>query len=176
MFSIATRSSGTDANRSARRTSLSTILAQQKMEQLRGLTWGFDAFGLPVNDFSTDIAVSPASPVGGTGIGVSPSGTLVTNTVGFVDFLGPYGQWLGTGEVPPNGTVYVRRWAIEALPTNPNNTLIFQVRVTRIAQASDRVSVDMVEQDTGSLGSKHGGASGLNHVLGSSYGISGIRR
>jgi hypothetical protein len=31
---------------------------------------------------------------------------------------------------PPN-TVYVRRWSVEPLPTNPNNTLILQVMVTR---------------------------------------------
>ena len=30
------------------------MLAQQKMEQLRGLTWGFDTVGLPVSDYSTD--------------------------------------------------------------------------------------------------------------------------
>jgi hypothetical protein len=27
--------------------------------------------------------------------------------------------------------VYIRRWSIEPLPTNPNNTLILQVLVTR---------------------------------------------
>ena len=29
----------------------------------------------------------------------------------------------------PTATAYVRRWSVEPLPTNPNNTLILQVLV-----------------------------------------------
>lgn len=126
----------TDANRAAKRMSLSTIVAQQKMEQLRGLTWGFDAFGLPASDYTSNIAVTPVSQAGGAGLALSPGPTLESNTPGFVDYLGPYGEWLGTGATPPAGTLYVRRWSIEALPTNPNNTLVFQVRVLRVEQAT----------------------------------------
>ena len=38
------------------------MLAQQKMEQLRGLTWGYDILGLPVSDYATDTAPATPSP------------------------------------------------------------------------------------------------------------------
>ena len=40
---------------------------------------------------------------------------------------------MGTGDNPTAGAAYIRRWAIVPLPTNPNNTLIFQVLVTSVA-------------------------------------------
>jgi hypothetical protein len=40
---------------------------------------------------------------------------------------------VGTGDNPTAGAVYIRRWAIIPLPTNPNNTLILQVLVTSVA-------------------------------------------
>jgi hypothetical protein len=36
----------------------------------------------------------------------------------------------------PTGTVYIRRWSIEPLPTNPNNTILIQVVVTRFRTQS----------------------------------------
>lgn len=126
----------TDANRAARRASQSAIVAQQKIEQLRALTWGFDPFGLPQSDFTTNIAVTPANPGSGTGLNPSPAGTLDNNTPGFVDYLGPYGEWVGTGSAHAPGTVFIRRWAVDPLPTNPNNTLVFQVRVLRVRPGS----------------------------------------
>jgi hypothetical protein len=137
----------TDANRSARRTSMSTVLAQQKVEQLRGLTWGYDAFGLPASDYSTDLAVTPSASSGGNGLGISPADTLEQNTPGFVDYLGPRGEWVGTGTVAPAGTVYVRRWSVTALPTNPNNTLVFQVRVTRLPRTDDHAGDSTAPRD-----------------------------
>ena len=41
------------------------------------------------------------------------------------------GNKLGTGDNPPDNTIYIRRWSITPLPTNPNNTLVIQVLVTR---------------------------------------------
>ena len=38
---------------------------------------------------------------------------------------------LGGGSTLPAATVYMRRWSVEPLPTNPNNTVILQVLVTR---------------------------------------------
>jgi hypothetical protein len=38
---------------------------------------------------------------------------------------------LGGGVAPPANTVFVRRWSVEPLPSNPNNTLILQVLVFR---------------------------------------------
>ena len=127
LFAMSTR-----ANANARTTTFASVLAQQKMEQLRGLTWGFDALGLPLSDTTTDLTVVPENTTGGKGLSPSPAGTLGTNTPGYVDFLDNGGTSLGTGAVPATGTAYVRRWSVEPLPTNPNNTLVLQVMVTRL--------------------------------------------
>jgi prepilin-type N-terminal cleavage/methylation domain-containing protein len=121
----------TKANQSARLTTNPTVLAQQKMEQLRGLTWGFDMIGLPLSDTTSDLTVVPEQPQGGPGLTPSPDGALRNNVDGYCDFLDGSGQSLGGGTAAPPNTVYVRRWSIEPLPTNPNNTLILQVMVTR---------------------------------------------
>jgi hypothetical protein len=109
------------------------VLAAQKMEQLRGLTWGFDDNGtsLPVSDSTTDLTTEPPGG-GGGGLNPSPTGTLNANTPGYVDYLDKRGQWVGNGAVPPPTAVYIRRWSVEPLPTNPNNTLILQVLVTTV--------------------------------------------
>lgn len=125
LFAISTRS-----NMSARFTTSTMVLAQQKMEQLRGLTWGFDVLNLPLSDTSTDLSVQPVTAFG-RGLLPSPPNTLTSNVPGYVDYLDQYGRWLGTGGRPPQATVYIRRWSVEPLPANPNNTLILQVLVTR---------------------------------------------
>lgn len=122
----------THQNMSARRVTMTAVLAQQKIEQLRGLTWGFDEFGLPVSDYLSNITVTPPASSGGVGLQASPGGTLQTSTTGYVDYLDAFGAWVGTGATPPPNALYVRRWSIEPLPTNPNNTLVFQVLVGRI--------------------------------------------
>jgi hypothetical protein len=73
----------------------------------------------------------------GTGLSPSPSGTLTQNTDGWVDYLDLNGCDLGGGGNAPNGTTYIRRWSVEPLPTNPNNTLILQVLVTRRTNRGD---------------------------------------
>ena len=129
----------TSANQSSKTTTFATMLAQQKMEQLRGLTWGFDTLGLPVSDVTTNSSVVP-QPAGcpfpsgagiGSGLSPSPAGTLSDNVSGWVDYLDINGCLLGGGATAPNRTIYIRRWSVEPLPTNPNNTLILQVLVTR---------------------------------------------
>ncbi len=130
LFAVATR-----ANSSARATTYASVLAHQKMEQLRGLAWGFDADGLPLSDTTTDTTAAEELPSGGTGLTPSaPSGAtgpLAENTAGYCDFLDRFGNSLGGGTTAPPSTTYVRRWSIEPLPTNPNNTLILQVLVAR---------------------------------------------
>jgi type II secretory pathway pseudopilin PulG len=118
------------ANLVARGTTSTTAMAEQKMEQLRSLTWGFDLAGqgLPLSDTTSNIAVYPPTQ-GGTGLNPSPSDALQTNTPGFVDYLDTNGAWVGTGTTPPATAAYIRRWSIEPLPTNPNNTLVLQVLV-----------------------------------------------
>jgi hypothetical protein len=117
-------------NQTARRITYSTVLAEQKMEQLRALSWGVDSLGLPVSDTNTNTALPVESPTGGTGLSSSPSGTLTRNTDGWVDYLDRFGNVLGGGSSLRSKTAYIRRWAIEALPANPDNTLVIHVLVT----------------------------------------------
>ena len=131
----------TNANRIAHNRTSTTSMAEQKMEQLRSLSWGFDLLGqgLPVTDTTTNLAVYPHKD-DGSGLNPSPSDTLLKNTPGFVDYLDANGAWVGTGDTPVAGAVYIRRWAIVPLPTNPNNTLVLQVLVTSVA---DEARVDV---------------------------------
>ena len=128
LFGVAIRST-----QAARYQTSTTILASQKLEQLRALTWGFDTtgLGLPVSDTSSDLTVEPVGN-GGQGLNPSPGSALDANTPGYVDYLNARGQWVGTGPTPPNTALYIRRWSITPLPTNPNNTLILQVLVTTV--------------------------------------------
>lgn len=122
---------GTRANATARYGTFATILAQQKMEQLRGLAWGFDASGLPLSDVSTNTAVMPESPVGGKGLQPSAPDTLWRATDGYVDYLDAQGGVLGGGPPAPRGTAYVRHWSIQPLPSDPSGTLVLQILVRR---------------------------------------------
>src|SRR3954452_16265583 len=107
-------------NAVAKNGTFTQILAAQKMEQLRGLAWGFDPLGLPVSDVSTDTTVSPESLTGGKGLAPSPTNTLQANTDGYVDYVDANGSALGGGIVVPDNPAFIRRWFIEPLPTNPN--------------------------------------------------------
>ena len=92
----------TNSNAEARRLSLASILARQKVEELRAL--GLD--------------LSP-----------QPAASLDANTAGLCDFLNEYGQSLGTGQAAPPGTIYVRRWSIVPLPDDPAESMVLQVVV-----------------------------------------------
>lgn len=126
LFAIATQT-----NASARNSTLTMVLAEQKIEQLRALQYTFDRAGLPVQDTETDLAVYPPLATGGKGLSPHTDNTLQANTNGYVDYLDPSGRTLGGGTVIPDGTAFIRRWSVEPLPTNPNNVIILQVLVTR---------------------------------------------
>lgn len=126
LFGASTRS-----NLASRNTTHAAVLAEQKVEELRGLTWGFDTLGLPITDTTTDTAVTPETSTGGTGLSPSPPTALQENTPGYVDYVDGFGNKLGTGAQPPANAIWTRRWSVEPLPTNPNNTIIIQVLVTR---------------------------------------------
>jgi prepilin-type N-terminal cleavage/methylation domain-containing protein len=131
----------THANFVARGQTSTTAMAEQRLEQLRALTWGFDlqGQGLPLSDTTTDLSVTPPTATGG-GLNPSPSTSLEENTPGYVDFLDADGTWVGTGITPPGSARYIRRWSIQPLPTNPNNTLVLQVLVTPVASEATRVA------------------------------------
>jgi prepilin-type N-terminal cleavage/methylation domain-containing protein len=135
LFALSTR-----ANVTAKGQTSTTAMAEQKLEQLRGLTWGFDLAGqgLPLSDTTTNLTVSPPTH-DGTGLNPSPPDALEENTPGFNDFLDGNGQWVGTGITAPSTAVYVRRWSITPLPTNPNNTLVIQVLVSPLTNELARV-------------------------------------
>lgn len=136
MFALSTAK-----NLAAKHQVSTTTMATQKMEQLRGLTFSYDAsgLGLPVTDTTTNLALCTPDATG-RGLNPSPSGALDTNTAGFVDFLDARGNCVGTGTTPPAGAIYTRRWAIQPLPTNPNNTLVLSVLVTTTAREALRGS------------------------------------
>lgn len=124
-------------NRSARTGTYATVLAGQKMEQLRSLMWGYDSLALPLSDTSTNTALPVESPTGGTGLTPSPAGTLTINVAGYVDYIDQFGNIIGGGTTIPGKTTYIRRWSIEPLPSNPNNTLVLQVVVTTLLNSGD---------------------------------------
>lgn len=144
-----------EVNRTARAATFATVLAQQKMEQLRGLTWGYDVLGGPASDLTTDISVVPFTAAG-PGLSPSPPDTLLRNTAGYVDFVDGAGNWIGTGTSVPGGAVYVRRWAIDPLPSSPNSTLILQVLVTRRASrgGADRKSAGRLPEEARLIGAR----------------------
>jgi type II secretory pathway pseudopilin PulG len=134
MFVLATRS-----NLASQRQTYASTLAQEKMEQLRGLAWGYDDVGLPISDYDTNLATDPLEADGGVGLSPSPDNSLAANVNGYVDYVDRAGTTIGGGNTAPASTAYVRRWSIEPLPTNPNNTLILQVLVFNIG---DRAETD----------------------------------
>lgn len=116
-------------NQIARSTTVATVLAIQKMEQLRALTWAIDAAGLPQSDTTTDTTVVPERP-GGAGLSPSPPASLLRNTTGYCDFLDAMGRGLPAAVTPPRGTVFVRRWSIEPLPAG--DALVIRVSVSPV--------------------------------------------
>jgi len=135
LFAISTKS-----NLSARNSGTAMIYAEQKIEQLRALSYTLDSSGLPSTDITTDTSVYPPAATGGTGLSPSTDNTLQSNTDGYVDYIDNRGQSLGGGETIPDNTAFIRRWSIEPLPTNPNNVTIIQVLVTR---SRDRGTADL---------------------------------
>jgi hypothetical protein len=125
LFAVATRT-----NLAARNSSYTMVLAEQKIEELRALAWGYDSEGLPTSDITSNTATDETD--GGTGLSPSPAGALQANTDGFVDYVDQFGRKLGGGTTTPDDALFTRRWSISPLPTNPNNTLIIQVLVTPI--------------------------------------------
>jgi len=132
------------ANRNAEAKTSAAMLSTQKMEQLRGLTWGFEQLpggelGLPISDTTTDLSIEPTA-TGGPGLSPSPEGTLEYDTPYYVDYLNADGLWIGSGGAPTPGTVYIRRWAVDPLPTNPGDTLVLRVLTTTLKQELQRAS------------------------------------
>src|SRR5258705_12737378 len=111
----------TKSNIGSRNTTYAAVLAQQKLEELRSLAWGFDQSGLPTSDITTDTTQTPEDPIGGTGLSPSPQTSLGENMTGWVDYIDSFGNKLGTGSNPPQNAAYTRRRVGAALASNPHN-------------------------------------------------------
>ena len=102
------------ANRIATTTSMTLLLAVQRMEEL---------LGEPTSTPSPPGALSPSTP--------GDPGDLR-----YVDYLDPSGVSLGVTSVtlpagtPPPGTAYICRWSIAPLPDSPVTAVVVQVLVT----------------------------------------------
>ncbi len=119
--------------RQARVRTMATMVAAQKMEQLRSLAWthittGGPAISMSRSDVTTDLSVQPATD-DGPGLLRSPIGTLAANIVGYVDYLDADGRWVGRGASAPGAAVFIRRWSVQPLAIDPDNILIFEVIV-----------------------------------------------
>jgi prepilin-type N-terminal cleavage/methylation domain-containing protein len=119
----------------ARIQTTTTVLAAQKMEQLRALAWQFVDAGVlvPVTDTATDLSQDPMAG-GGAGLSTSPGGTLLTNTPGYADYLDKHGVWSGNGGSPPAAAVFIRRWNVARLPWSPSDSLVLRVLVTTVVR------------------------------------------
>jgi len=119
----------------ARRTVQASVLASEKLEQLRGLAWGYDESGGRVEDTQSDVSRSPVDATGGTGLSPAPGDSLDSDVPGFVDYLDAEGRWLAPGTLPGD-VAFVRRWSVDATPDAPAETLLLRVRVLAVAGTS----------------------------------------
>ena len=116
----------TSSTAGARGVSEATMLAWQKVDELRGLAFTYDDAGVAV----TDDALEP-----------SPGGTLSRDTAGYVEHLDAFGERLGTDAPasPPGSARYRRRWAI-ALSSGDPDAVILRVRVLDVARDQELAS------------------------------------
>jgi prepilin-type N-terminal cleavage/methylation domain-containing protein len=117
----------------ARRVTVGSALAGEKVEQLRSLVFAYDGAGTAVTDRETDLTVVPERPGGGVGLRSSPADALQRNVEGYCDFLDGRGR--AVAGVPSSGAAFVRRWSIRPLAAAPDDGLIIQVRVLDVIAA-----------------------------------------
>jgi len=101
-----------------RQSTTALTLAQAKLEELRSLTWHFDAGGARVS--SAELAASPPR-------------TLTQNLDGWVERLDRF----GAPGAPEAATHYWRRWAIALVAGADIDTLVLQVCVFTTARPGD---------------------------------------
>jgi type II secretory pathway pseudopilin PulG len=110
-------------NAVAKNGTFTSILASQKMEQLRGLTYGFDVLGLPISDTTTD-----TPKCGGRDRRTGLAHRRATRCARHRQVNKHY-QISTTSSTVARWfpiTPRHRRWMVEPLPTNPNNTIIIR--------------------------------------------------
>jgi prepilin-type N-terminal cleavage/methylation domain-containing protein len=126
----------TRAVRASREQTTAVILAAAKIDQLRALDWTYEPEvpgDPPVarSDFTTNVS-RPDYTNDGPGLAPSPAGVLSTSTPPYVDYLDSEARWVGNGAYPPRNAVFVRRWSVQPLASDPARTLILSVLVTTV--------------------------------------------
>ena len=115
----------------ARLESAAVSAALGKIEQLNALTWSLDASAPPGGRADSTSDLSPESPGGGgTGLSLSPSGTLESNVAGFVDHVDRLGRWVGRDRTPPGTAFLTRRWNVRPVAGASDAVIALQVFVT----------------------------------------------
>ena len=95
----------------ARRASVASAAADQKLETLRAASWGYDELGTAVQDGA---------------LAVSPPDSLARNADGYFEYLDLAGRVVGAA----SGTAaFVRRWSIQPLPAHPLTSIVVEVLV-----------------------------------------------
>jgi type II secretory pathway pseudopilin PulG len=120
------------ATHEARVRTLASMYAAEKLEQLRSLVWTHittldPAISMSSSDLTTDLSVDPSSDAG-PGLLPSPPGTLAADVDSYVDYLDGSGR-IVAGRLPA-AAVYIRRWAVRPLESDPDNILVLSVMVT----------------------------------------------
>jgi type II secretory pathway pseudopilin PulG len=103
---------GAQLTRQAKASGQALIAAQDKLESLRGLPFGYDAAGVE----QTDRTLTP-----------SPSSSLSENAPPYVDWIDPSGASL----TDPAGAVFARRWRIDTLDDATPDAITIEVCVFR---------------------------------------------
>lgn len=120
------------ATHEARVRTIASVYASEKLEQLRSLAWTHlttldPAISMSLSDITTDLSVDPASDAG-PGLLPSPARTLDRDVDFYVDYLDAAGRV--TGGRLPAAAVFIRRWAVRPLDSDPDNMLVLSVVVT----------------------------------------------
>jgi hypothetical protein len=121
----------------ARVRTMASMYAAEKLEQLRSLAWTHvttldPPISVSWSDLTTDLSVDPASDAG-PGLLPSPAATLERDTGFYVDYLDEAGR-IVRGRLPA-AAVFIRRWAVRPLDSDPDNMLVLSVVVTTRAPA-----------------------------------------
>jgi type II secretory pathway pseudopilin PulG len=119
----------------ARVRTLAAILAGQKMEQLRSLSWAHSPGGGLLSDVTTNLAVEPPS-AGGPGLSGAPLGALDQDVPLYVDYADASGARTPTA----TSAAFVRRWSVSPLASDPQNLLMLEVRVVTVGGGDARLA------------------------------------
>lgn len=120
------------ATRAVSRTRAETaavLAATERLEQLRGLAWGFGSAHdvQRGEDLATDLSTRETGP-GGMGLRPSSPSALEEDVPGYVDYLDRDGRWVGNSGGAMRMARFVRRWSVQHIAGWPD-TLILQVKV-----------------------------------------------